>query len=308
MNENEVIIVNGIPNSSYDDLIKECVRYAIISLPFTVDRMSIPDEKYRALNIAKGKVAESLFQFFCEANDINPDFNSCSTEFWTVDKRDFILRDKEWDIKNNFIYASHELLEGNYTDLPALVPNRRDGDQWSKRNQNVVAGTEGVEFLFSFLKNATLTNGSRGNPFLEIVLTREQQDFLRELYTKYRGLPQLKEPFSEEWFWNEMNSRGGLNFYRLNSRPFLVITSYANSAHWNEFKNTGRFDRQNNFQTYVAPRWYVKTQKGSCNFLAGTMWTTITNSTIPISRLPSFLSLFPQLNNRIVFGEIKSLG
>jgi len=105
MSESEIIIVDGIPSNEYDQLINECVRYSIISLPFTVDRMSIPNEKQRALNIAKGKVAEALFKFFCNNNNLNPDFDTCTTPFWTVDKRDFILDSCEWDIKNNFIYC-----------------------------------------------------------------------------------------------------------------------------------------------------------------------------------------------------------
>ena len=105
MTEKEVIIVDGIPSAQYHSLIEGCVKYAIISLPFTVDRMKIPNPQQRAFNIAKGKIAESLFQFFCKNNGINPDFESCSTPFWTVDNRDFILRSTEWDIKNNFIIA-----------------------------------------------------------------------------------------------------------------------------------------------------------------------------------------------------------
>ncbi len=66
MLESDVIIVDGISDSEYNSLIEECVKYAIISLPFTVDRMSIPNEKQRALNIAKGKIAEALFETFCK--------------------------------------------------------------------------------------------------------------------------------------------------------------------------------------------------------------------------------------------------
>ena len=61
MNENEVIIVDGISNADYDSLIMDCVKYAIISLPFTVDRIGLHDSEKRALNIAKGKIAEATF-------------------------------------------------------------------------------------------------------------------------------------------------------------------------------------------------------------------------------------------------------
>ena len=304
MRESEVIIVDGIPTHLYDSLLDKCVRYALISLPFTVDRMAIPDEKQRALNIAKGKIAEELFKCYCDANGIHPDFDSCSTEFWTVDNRDFILNGSEWDIKNNFIYTQGDLLNANYTDLPALVPNRFNGDQWTKRAQNLLAGANGVEFLFTFLKNASLQNGTRGREFLEINLSDAQHRFLRELYSKYRGELQNIEPYTKDWFWNEMESRGATNFYRLNFRPHLVITGFANRMNWEQFRDTGPFDRNNNWQTYTQPRWYTKSAKGSCNFLNGTLWTTITNATLPISNLNSFLNLFPHLGHNMNYGRL----
>jgi hypothetical protein len=305
MNENEVIIVDSIPDNEYDSVIEKCVKYALISLPFTVDRMAIPNEKQRALNIAKGKIAEELFKCFCRANNIQPDFDSCSTEFWTIDNRDFIINQNEWDIKNNFIYTETDLLDGNYTNLPALVPNRFNGDQWSKRAHNLIAGTNGVAFLFTYLKNASLNNGTRGFEFLEINLSNNQQNYLRELYGEYRGNPQTSEPFSEGLFWEEMAKRGNMNFYTLHFKPYLIITGYANSSNWQQFRDTGPYDRNNNWQTYLQPRWYTKTAKGSCNFMNGALWTTITNATLPVSQLNSFFSLFPHLRNQMNYGKLK---
>jgi len=305
MNENEVIIVDSIPNNEYDSVIEGCVKYAIISLPFTVDRMKIPNEKKRVLNIAKGKIAEELFKCFCNVNNIQPDFDTCTTEFWTVDNRDFILNGSEWDIKNNFLYSANDLLNGNYTNLPALVPDRFNGDQWSKRTHNLIAGSNGVAFLFTFLKNASLNNGNRGREFLEINLSAAQHQFLRDLYLKYGGNPQCIEPYTPKWFWNEMNNRGNANFYTLNFRPYLIITGYANNNNWDLFRDTGPFDRSNNFQNYMQPRWYQKASTGSCGFLNGALWATTTNATLPISQLNSFLSLFPQLRTQMNYGRIK---
>lgn len=307
MKESEIIIVDTIPNEVYDSILEKCVMYAIISLPFTVDRMAIPDEKQRALNIAKGKIAEELFKFFCQANKIYPDFDSCATDFWTVDNRDFILNSKEWDIKNNFIYTERDILDQNYTDLPALIPNRFNGDQWTKKNQNLISGSNGVQYLFTFLKNATLNNGKREQDFLEVKLSDGQHKLLRDLYLHYKGELQNKQPFTQERFWNEMAKHGDLNFFKLHSRPYLVITGYANDTHWHLFKDTGPFDRNNNWQTYLQPRWYTKTSKGSCNFMNGTLWTTINNSTIPISSLTSFYSLFPDLKFNIQFARLRQI-
>lgn len=304
MKKNEVIIVDGIPQHIYDSLINACVKYAIISVPFTINRMAIADHKKRALNIAKGKIAEHLFQYFCEINHIPVDFKSCETEFWTVDNRDFILDGKEWDIKNNFIYTENEVFKGNYTDLPALIPNRFKGDQWSKRLHQKLLGTNGVVFLFTFLRNAT-KNRQGESGFLEINLTDSQLELLRTLYAKYGGIAQTKEPFSEERFWEEMNKRGQQPLFRLNSRPHLVITGYADADLWNQFRDTGPNDVDGNWKDFLKPFWYSKAATGSCSFLEGTLWTKITNATLPVFFLKPFSGLFPQLETNIQGGRRK---
>lgn len=308
MNESEVIVVDSIPDAIYDSIVMKSVKYAIISLPFTVDRMSIPNEPRRAVNIAKGKLAEGLFNFFCSENNIPIDTESCSTPFWTIDKKDFIYNKKEWDIKNNFIYTKSKVYTDNYTDLPALIPNRFTGDQWSKKD-HVYDSTNniGTGVVFTFLRGSNLINGTRSKDFLQLELNNDQTSFLRSLYLTYRGKPQNQSPFDEMWFWNEMEKRGEIKFYNLIDRPYLIITAIATSEDdWIKFRDTGPFDRKCNFQKYKSPRWYVKTSKGSCNFLNGTLWTTINNATSPISSLPSFYSSHPQFLNGIKYGVLKN--
>ena len=305
MSENEVIVVNRIHPVDYERLIENCVKYAIISLPFTYDRMNIVDIKQRVHNIAKGKIAEALFRFFCEQNQIYADFASCTTNFWETDLRDFVFEQTEWDIKNNFIYHPDELLKKyNYIDLPALVPNRRDGDQWSKKTESKIFGTSGTAFLFTFMKYADLVNGERGDPFLEIHLTTQQQQFLYALYEKYKGYPQSNQPFVKEWFRDEMAKCGEMNFFTLQSKPHLVITGYATEKQWRLFHNTGPNHQLEPYKDYMYPHWYVRSGTGSVNFLNHTYWTTINNATCPVAKLPSFLSLFPKLNDELHCGEL----
>ena len=47
-----------IENSIYDRLMAESVKYALISLPYTINRMSLKDIQARITNIAKGKISE----------------------------------------------------------------------------------------------------------------------------------------------------------------------------------------------------------------------------------------------------------
>ena len=304
MNEDEVIIVDTIPEDEYLALVEESVKYAIISLPFTIDRMRIPNEKQRALNIAKGKLSEELFKFFCINNNIDVDFETCTTPFWTIDKKDFLLDGFEWDIKNNFIYHAGDILtEYNYSDLPALIPNRHAGDQWSKRNSSELSNSNGSRYLFTFIKNTDLINGERGEEFLKIVLSSEQHSFLRSLYEQYNGLPQQSAPFTEDWFWEEFESYGNDTKFEITFKPSLIITGYAGVENWNSFLDTGPYDRNYNLQTYLERGWYQRYRSGAISFLNKTLWTKITNKTCPISSLNSFLSEFPHLLNEINYGR-----
>lgn len=297
MTAQEIIIVDNIPVNDYENIVLESVKYALLSLPFTVDRMGLGYSIERVKNIAKGKIAEKLFEYFCINNNIPADFRVPSTPFYTVDKKDFILHTAEWDIKNNFLYHSDDILQKfSYTSLPALIPNRFERDQWGVRGHLHFTNSTDSKYLFTFMKGASLSNGTRGNDFLEILLTREQEQFIMDLYRKYLGLPQSSSPFDESFFWNEMSSRGSDIYFRLNFRPYLVITGFADNNYWSLFNDTGPFDRNLNFQDYYSPRWYLKTNSGAINFLSGTIWTKITNRTLPIEYLPSFSSLFPHLN------------
>lgn len=303
MTESEIIIVD-IPDNYYDSLINDIIKYSIISLPFTIDRMKQIDKygvvqgnKNRISNIFKGKLAESLFKFFCENNNLNVDFDTPETPFYEVDNRDFIYKGTEYDIKNNFIYHPGNIYS-TYTNLPALIPNRYQGDQWGTR-LNPHFKDYNVGYIFSFLKGADLINGNRGNEFYQLEISEEQGKFLHELYLEYEGLPQNKKPFSEEWFWNKMASKGELNFFSLRFRPKLVITGVANANNWNIFSDVGP-NSQNNYKDKPIKNWYTKVgRRNSVKFLSGEIWGTITNKTAPVSLLPSVKSVFNELNGKI---------
>ncbi len=288
MNADEIIIADNITDEGFDKIVRRALAYALISLPFTVDRMRIPQEERRVWNIAKGKVAEYLMENYCKIRQIPIDFESCKTPFWQVDNRDFVFSNREWDLKNNFIYTENIERE-KIINLPALIPNRHTKDQWSKRNAKTLNNTLGVNYLFTFLKGAGLRNNRRGDDFLSIRLSEKQVIFLRKLYSKYKGMPQNQKPFEEKWFWNNFLENN--TFYEVHHKPKLIITGYAGSKHWDLFQDTGPYS-PDNYKDYMKPNWYKKTgRRNSLCWLNGIMWTTITNRTIPVAKLPSFHSL-----------------
>jgi hypothetical protein len=289
MKNNEIIVVDSIPSESYDMIVKSSFEYALLSLPFTINRMSIDDIEYRILNIAKGKIAEGLFEFFCNENNILIDTKRCQTEFWKVDKKDFILNNIEWDIKNNYIYTNPNQ-KINYVDLPALIPNRHPNDQWGRRIHNLHLGTSPESaFVFTFIKNADVVNGTRKSEFVSTCFNEKQIAFLNKIHNKYNGLPIEAQPFEPQEYIDRFFSLSDDTSYSLVRREPLYITGIAQSKDWELFKDTGpRTD--NNYIDYINPHWYMKSRSGSINFMDHVLWTKIVNKTVPISFLESFHS------------------
>ncbi len=286
MKEDEIILVDEIPQESYQAIVKRSLRYAIISLPFTVNRMELSNLKTRILNIAKGKIAEALFLVFARANNLPVDISACQTPFYRPDRRDFILNHLEWDIKNNFLFHAGKLLPGyRYTDLPALVPDKHGSDQWAKRTQPRIAGTKGVVFLFTFLKWASERKRAKG--FFDFDLNPAQQELLVRAWKKYQGQPWPKVPFREESFWHEwyvLSSGHALCRLRVNDFPVLIIGAYAGKNEFNCFRPI----------------------PGNQTFLNGVLHTRIPNRLARLKDLPSFVSLFPHLKQKLRLAHFRN--
>ncbi len=289
MLESEVIVVENIDTNNYLQMADASVRYALLSIPFTVNRMNLSSVTDRILNIAKGKLAEALFFYYCRGKQIPIDTRACTTPFWQTDQRDFLFDGYEWDIKNNFIFHDTPLFTaGNYTNLPALIPNRFDGDQWSKRDKTYFKGSKGGRILFTFMRG-----GSKGLPaekFLEIRLSSEQLKMVSDTWQYFKGKTTNEQPFSEERYFTGLLDRGPKIFFQLNSQPALVITGWAGAEHWPLFHDTDADHGKDLFK----PGWFEVKPNGKLSFLNGTLFTKIKNRTASIDELPSFLSLWPQ--------------
>lgn len=273
------IIRVQLENSVYNRLAEEAIQYALISLPYTINRMKLQNVESRILNIAKGKLSENIFFTFCNLNEIPISLNQCSTPFYEPDKRDFILGREEWDIKNNFIYkGADELSVDDYLNLPALIPNRGQWDQWTKKDHCIHEPiTESVCFLFSFM------NGVKdGTAFLSISLTQEQLEFLIYLM---KSVGKYDKPFKEKWFWQKMKEKGQSNsfLFELNFHPELIICGMAQPKDFSKFQS-------------IAPQ----------SFQGGLFKTRIKNQGVPMNQLTSFVHLYPGLIEKMKSGTLMS--
>lgn len=266
-----------IENNIYDRLVTDSIKYALLSLPYTINRMKLRDIRSRITNIAKGKISEKIFLHFCEQNAIPVQTEKCQTPFYLPDKKDFIMGREEWDIKNNFLRHTGPILSlDNYLNLPALIPNRGEWDQWTKKDICLhTPETETVCYLFSFMK------GWEGRaPFLSIELTDDQISFISELSTHRKN---KETPYTEDWFWTKMTTLGDGNpfNYHLNFHSELILCGVAQKKDFIHFKK-------------LIPQ----------NFQNGLFQTRINNMGLEIKNLSSFLTFYPRLAEKMDCGII----
>lgn len=257
----DVIIVDDLPERIENSIVNKSINYALISISYTYNRMEMDKLAQRIQNITKGKIAEQMFQYYLSQQKTQVDFKSCHTPFYLPDKRDFLMGEYEWDIKNNFVRTSQKLTADEVIELPALIPNRPTTpyftDQWEKRLEMKHPTSKGARFVFTFMERPEKKD------FIDISVHSRLKDFYANIKKNYPYQKDKKPPFTESWFWNEI-SKVDFPESHLNQSLRLYITSWAGEEQFPLFFNT----EKRNFD--------------------GKIYTRIKNKTIKIHRLPAF--------------------
>lgn len=281
MELHEAIIIRALNPMLFQALALKAVRYALISVPFTYNRMEKSHIFPRIENIFKGKLAEEIFYHHCQSQHIRIDFESCSTPFWMPDQRDFLWLGGEWDLKNNFFYCTDEDFENfDFTLLPALIPNTYDHDQWSKRNETLLYHCKFMAYVFSFMR---LKPDKKA--FFKISLDHRQLDFIYRVIEQYRNLPYSKMASFETWFFQQLDFSETSDVLEIYYQPEMILTACANTKYYHLFHNTSVND--DHYASLKDLPWYEKKDK-VVRFLDGSLVTTIRNMTCPVGLLPSF--------------------
>ena len=259
-----IIVVDDLPERIQDRIINKAINYALISISFTYNRMDLKLLANRIQNISKGKIAELIFQHYLTQNKTQVDFTSCQTPFYLPDKRDFLMGEYEWDIKNNFVRTPQKLSQDEVIELPALIPNRPSSmyftDQWEKRLEMKHPTSKGCRFVFTFMERPLRQD------FIEIKVHPALQTFYQNLKRNFPFKSKDQAPFTEAWFWNEI-SKVDFPTHHLNQELRLYITAWAGEDQFPLFFNT----EKRNFD--------------------GKIYTRIKNKTIKVHRLPAFGNL-----------------
>jgi hypothetical protein len=228
-----------VEKDQFELIANDAFKYAIISSPFTINRMGLDGLNKRIANITKGKLAEKLLDAFFKNQNIKVDFNSCETPYYQIDRRDFLWRDFEWDLKNNFLTNSElELDEKTMSQLPCLIPNRKAGDQWDRRNKLYFNSPKGSAYLFSFMIGR-LINGPLENELIQVNLSKDQTKWLSELNEKYSGRSFKNEPLIQNDFWKaweEIDIPELHQSFEIGFNSPIYFTAIANAADWPIFK------------------------------------------------------------------------
>jgi hypothetical protein len=259
-----VIIIDDLSDRLEASIVNKSINYALISISYTYNRMDLDKLAQRIQNITKGKIAEHLFQYYLVQQKTQVDFKSCQTPFYLPDKRDFLMGEYEWDIKNNFVRTPQKLLAKEVIELPALIPNKPSTpyfvDQWEKRLEMKHPTSKGTRFVFTFMERPVKKD------FLEISVHQKLKEFYYNIRKKHPFKRDKKAPFAESWFWNEI-SKVDFPKFLLHQKLRLFITAWAGEEQFPLFFNT---------------------EKRSFN---GKIYTRIRNKSIKIHRLPAFKDL-----------------
>lgn len=264
-NKDNIFVFQPTENELNTSL-NESFKYAIYSIPFTINRMNI-NLMDRIKNIIKGKLAENLLFCFLKRNDIH--FISTSTPYYQIDKKDFILLDYEWDIKNNFFYCSDalenlKLIEEFY----GLIPNRHFNDQWNK-TFNLIYSDYNPAILFTFMYKFNL----------DVDISDELKNYLKISCNIYQGIPLDNTPNKYEYELNQlMNKQVPQCYIKSEYDIKLFITGIVTGEEKNHF-----------FDFYP----YMKFPKSNDCFTS-----RIKNKAILINKTNSFISLLK--DNRLL--------
>lgn len=252
LNEN---ISYHISNRKFKKALQYALKYAVLSLPWTVNRMHYKSDKIglekRLLNIVLGKIPEYLLWDFFQQNGVKVISRAGETEYWEKDKFDYLIelsgRLEEWDIKSLTIDFSR-IMKNDWMKLPALIPDRHRNDQWSKRFKLYSEKAICKRYLFVYLRK----------PGIKITLTEEQVSAFNNISNNrkyYKNQPEYI-----------LRKIGGVSTNCPEKDQCMVISACAGKDEFNQFQ---------------------KIAKDSL-FCGDLIKTRIDNRGIEVGRLPSF--------------------
>lgn len=218
-------IVYHTTKDLFQKALKQSLKYAVLSLPWTLNRMNYNESKSglekRLRNIILGKIPEHLIWNVFDEYNIRIQSWMGATDFWEKDRFDILVNidgvTEEWDVKNLTLDFSR-VGRNDWLHLPALIPDRHNKDQWAVRNRIYLEESKRKRYLFTFLED----------PVLNINLTDEQ-------VLEYSEIEKNKKYYIYQ---DKMILRkiGPVEFGIANNEPRFVVAATAGKNEWTFFK------------------------------------------------------------------------
>lgn len=285
MTAQEVIFFTPKDKSKWEAALNESLRRVILSLPFEPNYQDIKDKNALITSLFLQKIPVILFNLFAEERNLK--IENHETLFWL--KTDWDFKYEKWVIRivNQTVNSGINLSSEQYLFLPALIPNRFEGDTWDQI-QEIPKGMDGNMAVFTFMTDSK----NFGIPAIEI--STSILDFLDAVAKKYGEYQAEVEPFSQDDFWVALAKKGELPQISVSKIPTLVITGAARNSEFKFFADTD--DKTHHGYRLYQGEWYEIQSSGGLSFCNGLIKTQIKNATCPIQALVSIESIFPKGN------------
>jgi hypothetical protein len=278
------LVVYHASDEAWESAVNASLKYALLSFAFTANRMALAHLPTRITNIAKGKLAEELLRIWARETGLPLDFNAGATAFHTADYFDFSYQGHAFDLKNNFLYHSGDSLPVEaYLTLPALVPHRYDGDQWSRRGEVASHPHLAKAYLFTYMKQAD-RHGGEG--FLRLRLNSYAWRYLEAHLKEFATYTGESPPFDGDAWYASLAERGAMPQWELRSRPAFVVAGVATAAHYQMFQDADGIDAFG-YHPYMGG-WYGLREEVGLAWCGGLLYTRIRNAACPVGFLPAF--------------------
>ncbi|RMH64380.1 MAG: hypothetical protein D6677_04805 [Calditrichaeota bacterium] len=151
-------IVTALGPDEWQNAFESACRYALCSLPWTINRMDYRGENQYAMrveNIITGKLAEAVTRTFLIKKGLTVVPGAGQTPYWLADHYDLKIHTangpEEWDVKTLHLRHLEETTPPDWEQAPALIPDRHRHDQWCRRLLCHDGDSRVRRYLFAFV-------------------------------------------------------------------------------------------------------------------------------------------------------------
>lgn len=284
MQPEEILVYAPKDFATFESSVKISVLRTLISLCFfdNVYNEDLAEEKI--FQTIRNRICLKIFELFAKENQLEIAFQHSHFPYWKTGNFDFSFRNSAWDFMVNSIQGDN-LAETEILKLPALVPNRSEVDNWSRR-LHVPEKHKSRRFLFAFIRE---DQWKAFRHSVDEMLTRQRLSFLKKTAYENLGWNINQQSFNENEFWTNFEMDSRIPDFTFQAIPDLIICAVAGKKEFPFFADTDSISAHG--YSLFTGKYYEYIEGGGLSFLNNRIQTKFRNATCPIRILPSFQSM-----------------